>query len=154
MPLLRNSCSPTARHSSYSSALTWRKCSFDVSTMTLMLRRLSTSSHGCLLFRSIPGHTADDVELLRKYVKRFASHACQMKYKGKVLISTFAGDQCRSEAFSTTFNKALLTSSIRFGHDTMIEGWNYVLSVLEQITPVYKYYLLLLEIQLKCILVH
>ncbi|EIM88179.1 glycoside hydrolase [Stereum hirsutum FP-91666 SS1] len=68
---------------------------------------------------SIPGHTADDVELLRKYVKRFASHACQMKYKGKVLISTFAGDQCR------------------FGHDTMAEGWSYVLSVLKQITPIH-----------------
>lgn len=154
MPLLRNSCSPTARHSSYSSALTWRKCTFDVSTMTLMLRWLSTSPHGCLLFRSIPGHTADDAELLQKYVKRFSSHACHMKYKGRILISTFAGDQCRSEGCSTTFYKAFLTSSIRFGHDTMAEGWSYVLSILEQITPVYKYYLLLFEIQLKCILVH
>lgn len=56
--------------------------------------------------------STDDAKYLAGIVSRFAANPYQAKYQGKVLVTTFAGDQCR------------------FGRGSALEGWNYFRSIL------------------------
>ncbi|KAI0732491.1 glycoside hydrolase family 71 protein [Fomitopsis betulina] len=42
---------------------------------------------------SIPGATVEDALRIRDCVLRFAQHPCQLRYHGKVLLSTFSGEK-------------------------------------------------------------
>lgn len=68
--------------------------------------------------RSIRGACREDVWVLQDYVAAFAHHPRQLLYKGAVLISTFAGQDCL------------------FGQTTLHEAWQLVKSVLQEIAPV------------------
>ncbi|KAI0352048.1 glycoside hydrolase family 71 protein [Trametes cingulata] len=68
---------------------------------------------------SIPGTTREDVQLLRDYVAAFAHHPRQLRYHGKVLVSTFAGQDSL------------------FGHETLHEAWDFVKRELEEVAPVH-----------------
>ena len=68
--------------------------------------------------RAISGNRVEDTHLLREYVDRFATHPNQLIYKDKVLVTTFAGQDCL------------------FGCSSLEEGWACVKAALEDITPV------------------
>lgn len=58
---------------------------------------------------SIPCAGPGDATLLRNYVTTYQSHPNQLKYKGGILVSTFAGENCR------------------FGAGNLNEGWRQAL---------------------------
>jgi glucan endo-1,3-alpha-glucosidase len=61
-----------------------------------------------------------DAQYLAGIVQRFAASSQQAKYQNKVLVTTFAGDQCR------------------FGRGSALDGWNYFRSLLtKQNIPIY-----------------
>ncbi|KAI0698316.1 glycoside hydrolase family 71 protein [Cerioporus squamosus] len=62
---------------------------------------------------TIPGSTRQDVHHLRKYLTAYAHHPHQLLYHGKVLVSTFAGQDSL------------------FGHATVQEAWQFVKESLE-----------------------
>ncbi|KAI0366749.1 glycoside hydrolase family 71 protein [Pilatotrama ljubarskyi] len=68
---------------------------------------------------SIQATKREDVQFLRNYVAAFAHHPRQLLYKGKVLVSTFAGQDGL------------------FGHSTLHEAWDFVKHALEEIAPVH-----------------
>ncbi|KAI0629701.1 glycoside hydrolase family 71 protein [Trametes polyzona] len=68
---------------------------------------------------SIHGSSREHVHILREYIAAFADHPCQLRYEGKVLASTFSGQDSL------------------FGHTTLQEGWQYVKSVLESVAPIH-----------------
>ncbi|KAI0644960.1 glycoside hydrolase family 71 protein [Trametes meyenii] len=68
---------------------------------------------------SIPASRPEDVTLLRDYIKAFAYHPRQLKYKGKVLVSTFAGQDSL------------------FGQCTLHDAWDYVKNALQEIAPLH-----------------
>ncbi|TFY55802.1 hypothetical protein EVG20_g9185 [Dentipellis fragilis] len=67
----------------------------------------------------IPAQNPEDVDHLRKYVELLARHPNQMLCEGKVLISTFAGDQAR------------------FGFSSINEAWTFVKAELSKIAPIH-----------------
>ena len=67
---------------------------------------------------SLSGTCREDVAVLRDYIAAFARHPSQLLYKGKVLVSTFAGQDSL------------------FGLDTLHEAWQFVKDTLEEIAPV------------------
>ncbi|RPD72110.1 glycoside hydrolase family 71 protein [Lentinus tigrinus ALCF2SS1-7] len=67
----------------------------------------------------IPGNTREDVRLLRRYMAGVAHHPNQLLYHGKVLVSTFAGQDSL------------------FGHATVQEAWQFVKDSLEDIAPIH-----------------
>ena len=42
----------------------------------------------------LPGDAPEDIGLLREYIVAIAKHPHQLLYKGQVLVSTFAGQDC------------------------------------------------------------
>ncbi|KAI0067615.1 glycoside hydrolase family 71 protein [Artomyces pyxidatus] len=68
---------------------------------------------------SIPGETAEDIELLCSYIKQFGRHRNQLLYDGKVLVSTFAGNQCK------------------FGTSSLNKAWAAVKAQLQRIVPIH-----------------
>jgi glucan endo-1,3-alpha-glucosidase len=61
-----------------------------------------------------------DAQYLAGLVARYASNPYQAYYQNKVLVTTFAGDQCR------------------FGTGSALDGWNYFRSLLtKQNIPIY-----------------
>ncbi|KAI0919228.1 hypothetical protein AcV5_002197 [Taiwanofungus camphoratus] len=68
---------------------------------------------------SIPANSEQDALLLHDYVARYAKHPNCLLYDGKVLVSTFAGE-------NSLFNQASLN-----------QAWAYVKSILEQAAPVH-----------------
>ena len=64
--------------------------------------------------RSIQGHCNQDVQTLCNYLSRFGRHPNQLVYKGGVVVSTFAGQDCT------------------FGCGTLERGWEYVKCELER----------------------
>jgi glucan endo-1,3-alpha-glucosidase len=54
---------------------------------------------------SLPCAVAADSQLIRMYITTYAAHPNQLLYKGKVFISTFAGQTCM------------------FGTDSVNQGW-------------------------------
>ncbi|KAI0657744.1 glycoside hydrolase family 71 protein [Cubamyces menziesii] len=68
---------------------------------------------------SLSGTCREDVAVLRGYIAAFARHPNQLLYRGKMLVSTFAGQDSL------------------FGHDTLHEAWQFVKETLEEIAPVH-----------------
>ncbi|KAI8978240.1 glycoside hydrolase family 71 protein [Trametes punicea] len=68
---------------------------------------------------SLSGARPEDVHILRDYIAMFAHHPRQLLYHGKVLVSTFAGQDSL------------------FGHDTLHEAWQFVKDALEEIAPIH-----------------
>ncbi|KAH9927778.1 glycoside hydrolase [Fomitopsis serialis] len=62
---------------------------------------------------SIPGASVDDALLIRDHVSRFAGHPHQLRFIGKVLLSTFSGGKSR------------------FGQKDLNSAWNFVKGVVE-----------------------
>ncbi|KAI0827705.1 glycoside hydrolase family 71 protein [Trametes gibbosa] len=84
----------------------------------------SESDHSfklCLSFdmSSLRGSSREDVNLLRDYIAAVANHPCQLLYDGKVLVSTFAGQDSL------------------FGHSTLHHAWKFVKGTLEEIAPIH-----------------
>lgn len=69
-------------------------------------------------FSSIPGKSEADVEFLRQYLDLVGHHPNQLSYRGRALVSTFAGEQCT------------------FGQPSFVQGWMVVRSALESVCPV------------------
>jgi len=67
---------------------------------------------------SIPGGSGEDAEFLRQYLEPVGHHPNQFSYRGRALVSTFAGDQCT------------------FGQNSLAAGWNVARSALERVCPV------------------
>jgi hypothetical protein len=103
--------------SSFSSVLIWRMSHFYFIFVDTMRRRLKS---GILVFRSIPGHRAQDIQLLAEYFTLFARHPCMFRHprSGRVVVSTFAGENCH------------------FGKGCLDDGWSYLKQELSVITPV------------------
>lgn len=59
--------------------------------------------------RVIPCGSRTDAERIRKYVKDYQSHPNQMKFNGRIVVSTFAGESCR------------------FGTNDLNQGWSETL---------------------------
>jgi len=73
------------------------------------------------LFRtpsSIPGESETDAEFLRQYLELVGHHPNQFSYQGRVVVSTFAGDQCT------------------FGQASPAAGWRVARTALERVCPV------------------
>ncbi|KAI0292805.1 glycoside hydrolase family 71 protein [Russula brevipes] len=68
---------------------------------------------------SIPGKSEADVEFLRQYLELVGHHPNQLSYRGRALVSTFAGEQCT------------------FGQPSFMQGWMVVRSALEVVCPVH-----------------
>ncbi|TFK21952.1 glycoside hydrolase [Coprinopsis marcescibilis] len=70
---------------------------------------------------SIPGNTASDIELIKSYYRPHATNPRMMTYPAtdKVIISTFAGENCT------------------FGQGSMENGWAYFKRELNTIAPIY-----------------
>lgn len=68
--------------------------------------------------RCTPCASKDDIGCLLRYVQPFLNHKNQYYREGKLVISTFAGQDSK------------------FGHDTFERGWVHVRRRLEEVTPV------------------
>ncbi|TFK50918.1 glycoside hydrolase family 71 protein [Heliocybe sulcata] len=68
---------------------------------------------------SIPSGRKEDIDLLLDYVRLFARHPNQFLYDGKVLISTFAGENSK------------------FGCGTLNHAWTAVKEAMEEIAPIH-----------------
>lgn len=97
--------------SSYFSASTWRE-SCQSGTLSWSLTYI--------LYRVIPSRNKEDVSLLRDYISLYSNHSNQLLWKGRALVSTFAGE------------------SSLFGHDMLNDAWTYVKKVLEESFPVLR----------------
>ncbi|KAJ6631487.1 glycoside hydrolase [Mycena sp. CBHHK59/15] len=68
---------------------------------------------------SIPSDSPEDVNLLRDYMLAFGNHPRMFRYQGKVLVSTFAGEN------ST------------FGQATLDQAWTFVKKSLQDISQIH-----------------
>ena len=62
--------------------------------------------------------STDDIGRLLRYIQPFVNHGNQYYRDGKLVISTFAGQDSK------------------FGHDTFERGWTHIKRQLEEVTPV------------------
>ncbi len=70
------------------------------------------------ILSSIHGESEADTEFLRQYLELVGHHPNQFLYQGRVLVTTFAGDQCT------------------FGQTSFVKGWSVARAVLERVCPV------------------
>ena len=70
------------------------------------------------MVRDIPSGSTDDIGRLLRFIQPFINHENQYYRDGKLVISTFAGQDSK------------------FGHYTFKRGWAYIKGILEEITPV------------------
>ncbi|KAJ7287067.1 glycoside hydrolase [Mycena rebaudengoi] len=68
---------------------------------------------------SVPSSSSGDVDLLRQYMLDFGHHPSMFRHKGKVVVSTFAGEN------ST------------FGQDTLDAAWAFVKDSIQDIIPIH-----------------
>ena len=68
--------------------------------------------------RCTPCASPDDVGRFLRYIQPFLNHANQYYRKGKLVISTFAGQDSK------------------FGYHTFEHGWIHIKRRLEEVTPV------------------
>ncbi|KAI0262252.1 glycoside hydrolase family 71 protein [Gloeopeniophorella convolvens] len=68
---------------------------------------------------SIPGAAEADAGLLRAYMALFGRHPSQLVYRGRALVSTFAGDGCM------------------FGRTSPSDAWAFVRTQLETVCPIH-----------------
>jgi glucan endo-1,3-alpha-glucosidase len=89
-----------------------------VSNLYLAARSTLGSTQLFLVLSSIPGGSEADSEFLRQYLELVGHHPNQFSYQGRVLVSTFAGDQCT------------------FGQTSPARGWAVCRAALERVCPV------------------
>ena len=58
---------------------------------------------------SLPCSSVRDASILQQYIRTYANHIDYFRYDGRMLVSTFAGDECR------------------FGERSLDEGWKHAL---------------------------
>ena len=58
---------------------------------------------------SLPCSSAQDANILQQYIRRYANHTDYFRYNGRMLVSTFAGEECR------------------FGESSLNDGWKHAL---------------------------
>ncbi|KAL0955708.1 hypothetical protein HGRIS_001928 [Hohenbuehelia grisea] len=66
---------------------------------------------------SFPGNSPDDINYLLDYMRSFGHHPCMHRQDGKVLVSTFSGENAL------------------FGRPSLEDGWNHVKAEFNSIVP-------------------
>ncbi|KAH9935091.1 glycoside hydrolase family 71 protein [Epithele typhae] len=97
----------------------WQKQSVDNCFQAARLSGLPFKLFLSFDMNAIPGQVEDDVLLLRSYFEAFARHSHQLRYNGKPVVSTFAGQQCL------------------FGCADLDAAWTHVKRTLEDVAPIH-----------------
>jgi hypothetical protein len=79
---------PGEPNSSSSSLLTWRV--YRLHFRSTVIPPLTPFSYSVM-----PCGSRGDAERIRKYVTDYQMHPNQMKFNGRIVVSTFAGESCR-----------------------------------------------------------